>query len=126
MAQALDAEDQSIATSDSAEGRHSTPREETATIQEAIKEPKVPLNVLRVASFDDLYKAIEESLGRHGPVENVVISFLFRKVENRNQVNELIEAPVLCLAFLVFPLSTAFFFSRHFHSAGIVEYLADC
>jgi len=85
MAQALDAEEQSLETADSTEGMPSSTAEEAATLQDAIKEPKIHLNVLRVVGFDDLFKAVEDSVGRHGPVENVVISFLFRKVENRDQ-----------------------------------------
>lgn len=57
-------------------------------VEDAIKEPKIHLNVLRVVCFDDLYNAIEKAVNEQGAVENVVISFLFRKVENRQQVEK--------------------------------------
>jgi len=88
MAQALDAEDKSVDTAESGEGSYSAPSNDVATVQEAIKEPKIHLNILRIASFDDLCKAIEENLGKQGPLENVVISFLFRKVESREQAEK--------------------------------------
>jgi len=87
-AQALEAENQSVDTAESGEGAYSSHSDDTIIVHEAIKEPKIHLKTLRVISFDDLYKAIEESLGQYGPLENVVISFLFRKVENRYQAEK--------------------------------------
>lgn len=85
MAQTLDAEDQSITTSDGPEGKQPQPLEGAVSIRDAIKEPKTHLNALRSVTFKDLYEGIQESLARSGPVENVVISFLFRKVETLEQ-----------------------------------------
>ncbi|CAD7694653.1 unnamed protein product [Ostreobium quekettii] len=89
MTQAQDAEEQSFDTSESASAMDALLEgdglKESATLLNALEEPKVHLSMLRLVGFDDLFKAIEDHMRLHGPVENVVISFLFRKVENRDQ-----------------------------------------
>ena len=70
------------------------------TLKDAVKEPRyvqfaislwdvccrIHLNILRSAGFDDLYNVLAEFVRVEGPVENVCISFLFRKVDSKKDV----------------------------------------
>ena len=47
---------------------------------------RIHLNVLRSAGFDDLFTVLEDFVRVEGPVENVCISFLFRKVDTKRDV----------------------------------------
>lgn len=61
------------------------------TLKDAVKEPRIHLNILRSAGFDDLYNVLAEFVRVEGPVENVCISFLFRKVDAKKDVEKAME-----------------------------------
>ncbi|GMH41028.1 hypothetical protein BSKO_08938 [Bryopsis sp. KO-2023] len=61
---------------------------EPGTMEEAISEPRQHLTLLRMSGFDELCSALEQAIEVSGPVENVCISFLFRKVETRREVEK--------------------------------------
>lgn len=60
--------------------------ESAPNLRDALHEPRLHLNILRAAGFDELLQVLRESVQARGPVENVCISFLFRKVETRKEV----------------------------------------
>lgn len=68
-----------------AEPGHKT---EKGTMEEAISEPRQHLTLLRMSGFDELCSALDQAIDISGPVENVCISFLFRKVETRREVEK--------------------------------------
>lgn len=49
-------------------------------------ECRIHLNLLRSAGFYDLLKVLNDFVQTEGPVENVCISFLFRKVSTEDEV----------------------------------------
>eukprot|EP00210_Caulerpa_lentillifera_P008049 g7686.t1 len=61
------------------------------TLFDAVLEPRIHLNILRAASFDDLFQVLTEFIKSKGPVENVCISFLFRKVKDREEAEKAME-----------------------------------
>eukprot|EP00210_Caulerpa_lentillifera_P005519 g5278.t1 len=61
------------------------------TLRDAVKEPRVHLNILRAAGFSDLHNVLLEFVRTEGPVENVCISFMFRKVETKEDAEKAMQ-----------------------------------